>query len=1052
VTVTVNGDTTFEADETFAVNLSGAAGGSIGDGTGTGTIVNDDAAPTVSVTGPAGPVPEGNAGATPVTFTVTLSNPAGVAVTVNYATADGTATTADGDYAPASGTLTFAPGETTKTVTVFVAGDTTFEADETFDLVLSGPAGAALGTATATATVANDDAQPTASITGVTANEGNAGPTLVTFTVTLTNPSDQPVTIDYATADGTATAGQDYAAASGTLTFAPGETTKTIVVTVTGDTAFEADETFTVTLTNPTGALLGTAVGTGTVLNDDPLPTVSVAGASAQEGNSGPTPFVFTVTLSNPSGTPVTVAYATADGTATVLDNDYAATSGTVTFLPGETSQTVTVTVNGDVTFEPNEAFTLTLSAPAGATVGTGTATGSVVNDDVIPVISVNDRAAAEGDAGATTLVFTVSLSNPSSSPVTVAYATTDGTATVADGDYAAAGGTLTFAPGVTTQTVAVTVTGDTAFEADEVFTVSLSAATGGTIGDGAGIGTVLNDDAAPMVSVDSPAVDEGDTGTRPLTFTVTLSNPSARIVTVVYATANGTATVADGDYAAAGGSLLFLPGETTKTVTVFVNGDVTFEPDETFSLALSAPTNAVLGTAAGTGTIRNDDAVPAVTVSVAGTAAAEGNSGTTPFAFTVALSRPSSAPGVVSYATADGTATAANDYPAAAGSVTFAPGQTTQTVTVLVTGDAVTEPDETFDLGLTGATGATIATGTATATIRNDDAPPQVAVGTGPGTMSAVRMYDGTTRQLGAPVAILSHAEFAGGVRTAAADVNGDAVLDVIAVSGPGSAAVVVVIDGMTGQEIRRFGAYEPTFLGGAFVAAADLNGDGKAEIVTSPDQGGSSRVRVFDGATGAVLADFLAIDDWSFRGGARVAVGDMNHDGTADLLVGAGFGGGPRVAGFDGLTLRPATAPVRLFNDFFAFDGPDVAQLRNGVYVAVGDLDGDGYGDPIFGGGPGGAPRIRAVSGRLLTADGSTQVQVANFFSGDSTHRGGVRVAARDLDQDGRAEIVAGDGSGDGATVTIYRGSSIQPNATPDVFDEFEAFANNLDGVFVG
>src|SRR5207302_10166194 len=130
---------------------------------------------------------------------------------------------------------------------------------------------------------------------------------------------------------------------------------------------------------------------------------------------------------------------------------------------------------------------------------------------------------------------------------------------------------------------------------------------------------------------------------------------------------------------------------------------------------------------------------------------------------------------------------------------------------------------------------------------------------------------------------------------------------------------------------------------------AAGDVTGDGAPDLVITPDEGGGPRVRVFDGKRFAQVADFFGIDDPNFRGGARAAVGDVNGDGTGDLVVAAGFQGGPRVAGFSGKTLSSGS-PRTLFNDFFAFE----QALRNGVFVAVGDLDGDGKADVIAGGGP--------------------------------------------------------------------------------------------------
>jgi streptogramin lyase len=236
----------------------------------------------------------------------------------------------------------------------------------------------------------------------------------------------------------------------------------------------------------------------GKIAPAPPLPTLSINNVSQNEGNSGLTPFVFTVTLSAPSASTVTVAYATADGTATA-GSDYNATSGTLTFNPGVTTQTITVNVIGDTIVEPDETFTVNLSSPVGATIAVGTGTGTIVNDDVAagPTLSINNVSANEGNSGTTPFVFTVTLSAASGSTVTVNYATADGTAT-AGSDYAAASGVLTFAPGATTQTITVNVIGDTTPEPNETFFVNLSGATNATIAVSQGIGTIVNDDAAP--------------------------------------------------------------------------------------------------------------------------------------------------------------------------------------------------------------------------------------------------------------------------------------------------------------------------------------------------------------------------------------------------------------------------------------------------------------------------------------------------------------------------------------------------------------------------
>jgi parallel beta-helix repeat protein len=228
---------------------------------------------------------------------------------------------------------------------------------------------------------------PSLSISDVTVTEGDAGTTTASFAVTLSAASAQAVTVSFATADGTATAGSDYVAASGSLSFAPGVTTQPVQVTVNGDTVDEPDETFLVNLSAPTSATIADGQGVGTILDDDlPPPALSIGDASLPEGNAGTTPFSFTVTLSAPASAPVTVDYATADGTATA-GSDYVAQSGTLSFLPGATSASVSVLVNGDTALEPDETFTVNLTNPNGATVADGQATGTILNDDVAQAI-----------------------------------------------------------------------------------------------------------------------------------------------------------------------------------------------------------------------------------------------------------------------------------------------------------------------------------------------------------------------------------------------------------------------------------------------------------------------------------------------------------------------------------------------------------------------------------------------------------------------------------------------------------------------------------------
>ncbi len=285
------------------------------------------------------------------------------------------------------------------------------------------------------------------------------------------------------------------------------------------------------------------------------------------------------------------------------------------------------------------------------------------------------------------------------------------------------------------------------------------------------------------------------------------------------------------------------------------------------------------------------------------------------------------------------------------------------------------------------------------------------------------------------------------GGVRVAEADFNGDGIPDLAVGTGPGAVAEVKVYDGATGATLFDILPFESSFTGGVFVAAGDVNGDGKADLAITPDEGGGPRVRVFDGAKNfAQINDFFGIDDPNFRGGARAAVGDINGDGRSDVVVAAGFGGGPRVAFYDGAQLGPTGGP-KLVGDFFVFE----QSLRNGVFIASGDLNGDGYADIIAGGGPGGGPRVFALSGKDLVQS-DTQTPVANFFAGDVNSRGGIRVSVKNLDGDAKADLVVGAGDNAGSTVTGYLGANILPNGTPPDQFSFNAFPGYGGGVFVG
>ncbi len=305
------------------------------------------------------------------------------AVSVNYASSNGTAV-APTDYTSTAGTLTFAANSangTVQNIVVPITPDSLDEDDETFVLTLSGASGAMLGQAVHTVTILDDDPPPALSISDVTVTEGDAGSVNAVFTVSLSAASGKTVSVTYTTADGTATAGSDYLAATGLVTFAPGTTSQTIDVAVLGDLSDEPDETFFVNLSSPTNATMPDSQGVGTILDNDAPPTISIDDAAVIETDSGTTNMTFPVTLSAPSAFTVTASYATSDGTA-LAGTDYVSASGTVTFAPGSASQNVTIPVIGDLVKEANETFLVTLSGPVQGTIGRGQATGTILDDE----------------------------------------------------------------------------------------------------------------------------------------------------------------------------------------------------------------------------------------------------------------------------------------------------------------------------------------------------------------------------------------------------------------------------------------------------------------------------------------------------------------------------------------------------------------------------------------------------------------------------------------------------------------------------------------------
>ncbi|WP_193369439.1 Calx-beta domain-containing protein [Pelagibius marinus] len=725
---------------------------------------------------------EGDAGTTAYSFTVTRSGDTSGAASVDYSVTGSGINAGDfvGGTIP-SGSLAFAAGETSKTLTIEVAGDIAIETDEGFGVVLSNPsAGAAITTAGAVGIILDDD-DPAAAATSyaiaaldAVKAEGDAGLTDFTFTVTRSGDVSKAGLVSYEVTAGDTDAG-DFAYGilpHGALFFAAGETSRTITVQVAGDVESEGSEDFAVALFDALGgADITAATANGTIVNDEPgtFYEISALDAVKAEGDLGPKAFTFTVARSGDTAVESSVdygVYGTA-GTADFLLGRLP--SGTLNFAAGEASKTLTINIVGDTDFESDEVFNVTLSNPSlGSEIISGSAQGTILNDDPAPpastfsihtlVGSTND----EGDVGTTPFTFMVQRYGDTSSEQSVDYAVTGGVADFYDfpGGILPSG-SVTFAVGETQKTITIDVAGDVTLESQETFTVSLSNPTGDAgISSSAGSanGTIRSDETIDTpsfaIQADSPFDAEGDSGSSAFTFTVTRNGDPTGTVSVDYQVSSSEADASDfaGGLLPAG-TLIFVPGEISKTLTIDIAGDAAVESHEAFTVTLVNP-SAGTGIARGLAStiIVNDDAVAPSAAAVEETtgdgAAAtpdaeiqatattyiglnvaapveEGNESNSFYEVTVTRSGDTSATDLVDYVVRGIEADAA-DFPGGvfpSGTISFAPGEIKTILRIEIAGDTTLEMDETFQVDLFPQTPTTVFNyNYGTGTIVNDD------------------------------------------------------------------------------------------------------------------------------------------------------------------------------------------------------------------------------------------------------------------------------------------------------------------------------------------
>ncbi len=939
-----------------------------------------------------------------------------------------------------------------------------------------------------------------------------------TITVTRTGGSDGRVTVNYATSNGTAETG-DYDAASGTLIFEDGETSKTFLVSTNQDGDAD-DETVTLTLSSPgpssiagfttglPGGSLLLSDGFLTIQDDEDAdrPTITPIEDFSLDEDTASGAIGFEIGDDDGVGG-LTVTRSSSNTTLVPLANVVLGGSGenrTVTVTPaanqfGTTTITITVTDGGGKSV--SESFVVTVNSvadlPSAENDAYGVTPGNVLRGNVL----FNDAANPSVGGGLTAAL----LAAPSKGAVIL---NADGSFAYTPGATFAGSDTFTYRAvgidGAATATVTITgrpaeptfvgvisegevdieaeiiagelegvvhdVVNDVEYEPADTALLHARPGTATTRPAGAAfdfIGVpagqaiwVVPQNEVPgllYLALASEDIAAADVEPDEVRFRLkAVDGPGAFSVWEVDGLGVPTAFFSTADGVTAGDEFVSLLGHshlnfgftarglyavTLQAFTTTTGGDPLVSEEFTVYFAVD-PQNAVpvvSGPAAAkvnkNGTLAFTGA-NAITVTDPESSAGEFTAVVTATNGVVSLSGSGAADVSV---TITGTLAAVN---AALAGLSFTPtagfaGAASVTI-------AVTDPGF-----LVGAENARTGSLTLAITVDQVVVRDRFAVGAGAGGTAAVQTLGGDTTLSVTPFG----AGFTGGVRVASADVTGDGVLDLIAGAGPGGSPTVVVFDGVTGAEIARFDAFESEFTGGIYVAGGDFDRDGFSEIVVSADQGGGPVVAVFRvaGGSSSEVVRFLGIQDDNFRGGARVAVGDVTGDGIPDIVVSAGFLGGPRISIWDGTAIAAGVKPTDPIANFFAFEDT----LRNGAFVAIGDVTGDGRADLIFGGGPGGGPRVRVIDGLqvMLVANVLTSLddllvgQVASFFAGPDSDREGVRVAALDATGDGQADVVAG--SATRPTMAVFDLKTF--NGTNPTA-EFDPLGDVLGGIFVG
>ena len=872
------------------------------------------------------------------------------AVTVDYATVGGTATpylgagpTAGFDYTNTTGTLTFPPGETFRTFRIGIINDALAEPDETIGLMLSNPAGPPFSPASLAVALGN---QPTATLTIVddesVFNFGSASYSVVEntvsgtviLTVNRTGGAYKTASVKVVTRDGTATAGLDFVSlgTNTTLSFGPGETTKTIAVQILNDSLVEGDETFFVDLLDQTGvaALLGTITTTQvTIVDDDLLPgTLSFAsGTFVTNENAGVA--IITVVRTNGSTGIISVQFATSDGSATA-GLDYLATNGILSFADGEVSKSFAVPVILDSISEPTETVNLILSNPTGGALlgAQSRARLQIINNDFViygnvvfssPVYSVTENAGAAS--------VSVLRAGGTATNISVVVSTADGTG-VAGRHYLGITNTLTWGVGDNTpRTFSVTIIDNQLVDGNKTVNLVLSNPGGGaSVGlPGQAVLTILDDDTAPGVVGFATATYTVIENFGGKAVTLIRTNGFTGVVSVDFATLDGTA-VAGVDYTGVTNTVVFQNGQTNRTVFVPVIDNQLQEGNRTLALILFNPTNTTLARTNASLTIFDNERA----------------AGSADIGFLPGAGANNTVYGVA-YRDSDGTLVAAGDF------TMFNTLPRTNVVRLLPDGQV----DSTFDPGAIGSLG-----------------------NNGVSSVRAVALYTNGIHV--GKVVIAGFFDSVGGLgRTNIARLNVDGTPDTNFL-----ASAVGVANGVYAVAVQNDGR---VLIGGGFTLVngvarnfiARLNDDGTVDSGFDPGSGANATVRsiaIDENGQILIAGDFTVVD-----GVLRNRIARLKADGTVDKVF------DPR-GGADGTVNTVVVTP-----DGHVVIGGAFGMVNGVPRIRLARLDDVGLLDASFDPGTGPDEQVSAVA---IEPDGSVLAGGAFTTVGGQTRNRFVRL----------------------------------------------------------